>query len=161
MNMTETILVLAFVIIVLASVAITFSNAREKNNQSKTMQSILLMRSNIEQIFNNGNFTGIDNNVLLTAQVVPTDLQRNNSVQSSWGPITIAESDGGERYTIALENLNTSACQALATLSTTSWAIVEANGTVLYEREVNDPIDNVALINACAAATNTVTFTAP
>ena len=161
MSLTETLIVLTIVIIVMAGIAILFTSAREKNNQSKTMQCLLFIRSNIEQLFNNGDFSGLNNEVLLTADVVPPDLQRNGSIQSFWGPITIEESNGGQQYTITLENLNTSACQAIATLSTTSWAEVQAGGQTLYDRTVNTPINNVDLINACSSATNTVVFTAP
>lgn len=161
MSMTEILLGLIITIIVAAGIAFVFTNARDKNNQQKTMNNLLFMRANIEQLFNNGNFDGLSNDVLMTAAIVPTELQKNGTVQSPWGPITFAAGDGGGNYTITLENLNTSACQALASLSPTSWETIDVNGQVLYDRSVNDPIDNVALINACAPATNTVVYTAP
>lgn len=161
MSMTEILLGLIITIIVAAGVAFVFTNAREKNNQQRAMNSILFMRANIEQLFNSGDFSGLDNDVLNTAAIVPADLQRAGQIISPWGPITFAEANDGANYTITLENLNPGACQALATLSPASWESVEVNGTAVYERATNDPIDTVALINACSAATNTLVYTAP
>ena len=161
MNLTETILVLAVAIVVIAGVAVVFTDAREKNSQQKTMQALLFMRSNIEQIFSNGDYSGIGNDILVTGKLVPAELLEGNNIRTNWGSVTVEEDDGGAGYAITLDSLNSSACQALATLSTTSWGRVEAGGTTLYDREVNDPINNVDLINACSATTNSVTFVGP
>ena len=161
MNMTEVLLALIITIIVVAGVAFIFTNARDKNNQQKTMNNLLFIRASIEQLFNNGNFDGLDNDVLMTANIVPTELQRNGTIQSPWGPVTIEAAEGGGSYTITMENLNSGACQSLGTLSPTSWESISVNGQVLYDRSVNDPINNVDLINACGNATNTIVYTAP
>lgn len=165
MSMTEILLGLIITIIVAAGIAFVFTNARDKNNQQKTMNNLLFIRANIEQLFNNGDFTGLDNANLLLANIVPTELQKGGQIFSPWGPITFAEADGGANYTITVENLNTSACQALATLSPTSWQSIDVNGTVLYDRSVNDPINNIELIQACSGAgsgnVNTIVYTAP
>lgn len=161
MSMMEVLLGLIISIIVVTGVAIIFTSARDKNSQQKTMNNILFIRANIEQLFNNGNFEGLDNETLMTAQIVPQELQKNGTIQSQWGPITFASTDSGGSYTITMENLNTSACQALATLSPTSWEAIEVNGEVLYDRSENEAINNITLINACSQPTNTVVYTGP
>lgn len=161
MSMTEILLGLIITIIVTAGVAFVFTSAREKNNQQKTMNHLLQLRANIEQLFNNGNFTGLTNDVLVKTGIIPAELQRNGSIQTPWGAVTFTAGTGGGNYTIKLDSLNTSACLALATLSPTSWEKIEVNGTALYERSTNDPIDNVEMINACANPTNVIIYTAP
>jgi len=164
MNLTETILVLAVSIIVVAGVAVVFSNARDKHNQTKTMQSLLFMRANIEQVFANADFTGLDSALLRSGNLVPAELEDphdENAIRSIWGPIEVA--GDGKEYTITLTELNTSACQGIAILSTTSWSKVEVGGQELYNRDDNQPINNLALVQGCSGKgdTNSITFTAP
>lgn len=161
MSMTEILLGLIITIIVVSGVAFVFTNAREKNNQQRTMTSLLQMRASIEQLFNNGNYEGLANSILLTAGIVPAEMRKGANIITSWGNVAIAATSDNSGYTIQLESLNPGACQALASLSPTSWAKVEVNGTTLYDRSVNEPINNVTLVNSCASTTNTVAYTAP
>ena len=161
MSLTEILLSLAIMIAVVAGVALGYSQVKSKNDQQRAMQSIQMLRANVEQIYSNGVYTGLSNEVLISAGVVPGDLLSGNSaIKTKWGDVTVAAKDDSQ-YTITVENLDPPACRSIANLSTTSWASVNVGETSLYDRSTNAAVNPSDLLQACTNASNTVVFTGP
>ncbi|MBQ7586095.1 MAG: hypothetical protein IJU40_07600 [Desulfovibrionaceae bacterium] len=161
MSLTEILLSLAIMIAVVAGVALGYSQVKSKNDQQRAMQSIQMLRANIEQVYANGVYTDLSNEVLVTAGVVPGELLSGTSdIKTRWGDVTVANK-GDSQYTITLENLDPQACRSIANLSTTSWAEVKVGEKVLYDRSENTTVNPSDLLGACSGATNTVVFTGP
>ena len=160
MSLTEILLSLAIMIAVVAGVALSYSSVKSKNDQQRAMQSIQMLRANIEQIYANGVYTGLSNEVLVKAGVVPGELLAGSNIKTRWGDVTCA-ADGESQYTITVSNLDPQACRSIANLSTTSWAKVTVGDTDIFDRSTNEAITPSTLLSACEGASNTVVFTGP
>ena len=161
MSLTEILLSLAIMIAVVAGVALGYSQVKSKNDQQRAMQSIQMLRANVEEIYSNGVYTDLSNDVLIGAGVVPGDLlSGTNSIKTRWGDVTVAAKDDSQ-YTITIEDLDPAACRSIANLSTTSWSQVTVGETTLYDRSTNPTVNPSDLLQACVNPTNTVVFTGP
>ena len=161
MSLTEILLSLAIMIAVVAGVALGYSQVKSKNDQQRAMQSIQMLRANIEQVYANGVYTDLSNEVLINAGVVPGELLSGTSdIKTRWGDVTVASS-GDSQYTITVSNLDASACRSIANLSTTSWAEVKVGSETLFDRATNNTVNPANLLAACAHSANTVVFTGP
>ncbi|MBR4741767.1 MAG: hypothetical protein IK079_02555 [Desulfovibrio sp.] len=161
MSLTEILLSLAIMIAVVASVALGYSEVKSKSDQQQAMQSLQMLRANIEEVYANGVYTGLDNQTLLSAGVVPVDLLSGKTeIKTKWGDVTVSAKEASQ-YTITVEGLPPSACRSLANLSTTSWDEVSVGTTTLFQRSENTAVNPSDLLSACSGASNTIVFTGP
>ena len=54
MSLTEMLLSVVIMIVVICGVAVNYTNVRERNQEHQTMQSLEILRANIEQIYGRG-----------------------------------------------------------------------------------------------------------
>ncbi|MCR4667193.1 MAG: hypothetical protein K5657_07855 [Desulfovibrio sp.] len=161
MSLTEILLSLAIMIAVVAGVAVNYTTVKDRNDEQQVMQSLQMLRANIEQIYGTNNYTGINNEVLAKAGAVPREILHGAAdIKTRWGEVTVAAL-GTDSYTMTLINLPPSACRNLANLSTTSWSKVDVGETTLFSREENTDVTPSAILQACQGAGNTLVFTGP
>jgi type II secretory pathway pseudopilin PulG len=156
-SFAELLMVIAVALIMIVSVVMGLQVAREGNNISTTIQGLYILRTNIDQLYTGSDYSGLDNSVVISAELAPKTLIRNNTLRSSWGPITVSSSDGST-YNIELEALTKKACQQMGRLSPDSWGAIEINGSGVLDVDTAT-IDVSALTSACSSNSNTVVFT--
>ena len=160
MSLTEMLLSVVIMIVVICGVAVNYTNVRERNQEHQTMQSLEILRANIEQIYGRGPYTGISNETLLKAGAVPRALQSGTSdIKNHWGEVTVSASD--TTYSLSLASLPPSACRSVTNLATQSWQSVNVGDLRIYNRADNTQVTPSAVLTACSGASNTVTFTGP
>jgi len=158
MSMFETILAFSLGILFVAGVAVYFTMGRDKINQQNTMSSLLTLRTNIEQLYSNGDFSGLD--TAAAFHIAPEDIRfGTNQLRTKAGETIEVNGSSDGTYTIEVQNVTAGMCQSLSSLSVKSWAKVENTKGTVYERGDGATVNNTNIVS-CEDG-STVTFTAP
>ena len=156
MTLAETLLAIGAGILILIGVIVGFQKVVEMRNQNETIQAIYLLRMDIERNYTGSSYDGLNNALVVSAELSPKVLIRNGSLRTAWGDVTVEGS--GSQFSITLADVSKSACQQFGRLSPDSWGSIQVNGSeVLNDGEVVA----ATLISACGSAKNTVVFTTP
>lgn len=161
MSMFETILALSLGILFVAGVAIYFTMGRDKINQQNTMSALLTLRTNIEQMFSNGDFSELTTE--LAYHVAPEDMRfGTNQLKTKAGEDIVVTGSSDGTYTIEVQNVTSGMCQALSSLSVKSWKKVENSKGTVWERPTSGATATISQSNIVSCEDgSTVTFTAP
>ena len=160
MSLTEILLSLVIMLVVVAGVAVNYATVKDRTDEQLLVQSVEMLRANIEQIYASESYTGINNSVLTSAGVVPKGLLSGTSMKTRWGDVTVSDAEAGG-YALTFQNLPPAACRTLAGLSTTSWNSVAVGETELFSRAENTAVTPSDILSACSEAGNTLVFTGP
>ena len=158
-SLVETLLAIGIGVLILLGVVLGLQQAMEKKNQSETIQAIYLLRTNIDQMYAGSPYTDLDNTIVVSAELAPKVMIRNNSLNSAYGPVTVA-AVGDTQYSITLEGLTKAGCQQLGRISTDSWNSIKVNSTEVLDSTTGQ-VPAADLIAACSGAKNTLEFTTP
>ena len=157
-SLTETLLAIGIGVLILLGVVLGLQQAMEKKNQGETIQAIYLLRNNIDTMYAGSSYDGLDNAIIISAELAPKTMIRSNSLRSAYGAVTVAGAGG--QYTIALDDLTKAACQQVSRISADSWSSIEVNGTEVLDAD-EGTVPAADLIAACSTAKNSVIFTTP
>ena len=107
-----------------------------------------------QQLFFGTNYDNLDNDVAMSAGIVPKAFLKGDSMKNAWGgDVTLANDADNGQFSITLDNVPQDACMQLARFQPDSWESISVNGTVV------DPTDVGAIAGACTAASSLI-FTA-
>ncbi len=161
MSMFETILAFSLGILFVAGIAVFFTMGRDKINQENTMSALLTLRTNIEQVFSNGDFSELTTE--LAFHLAPEDMRfGTNQLKTKAGEDIIVTGASDGTYTIAVQNVSSGMCQALSSLSVKSWKKVENTKGTVWERSSSGSTGTVNQTNIVTCEDgSTVTYTAP
>ncbi len=134
----------------------TYYLANKNSEIAETQSNIVILRSQVNQMFSgSSSYDELTNEVAVNAGAVPSQFLKGDTIVNEWGGnITLASDDNGSTFTIELDNIPQDACTQLGVFQPDSWLSLTINNTEIEGGSV------VALTNACANDTNTITFKA-
>ena len=141
MSILETVGALIVGLLLIAAAAFGLYSAFGKSNVATTEQNLVLLRMQTQQLFFGTNYDNLDNDVAMSAGIVPKAFIKGDSMKNAWG---------GD---VTLANVPQDACMQLARFQPDSWESISVNGSVV------DPTDVGAIAGACTAASSLI-FTA-
>lgn len=155
MSLLETIGGLLIALVVIGGAAYGLYTAFSKNNIASTEQALVTLRMQTQQFFFGTSYDNLDNDVAMTAGIVPEALIKNSAMRNAWGGEVNLSSDTTEgTFTIELTEIPQDACVQLSRFQTDAWEGVSINGGDI------DTSDVTAITGACQDGSNTVAFTA-
>lgn len=113
--------------------------------------------SNIQDLYRNQSYAGIDNTTVIEAEIVPDGylVTGSNTIEHSWnGEVTVSEAAGGSHFALQFDSLPNETCIDKAT-GNSSWIQIDINGTSFSETPV--PVAD-ATNNCNDGSGNTVTL---
>lgn len=155
MSLLETIGGLLVALVVIGSAAYGLYSAFSKNNIASTEQALVTLRMQTQQFFFGTAYDNLDNDVAMTAGIVPEALIKNNAMRNAWGgDVTLSSDNAAGTFSIELTAIPQDACVQLARFQTDAWESIAINGGDV------DTSDVTAITGACQDGDNTVAFTA-
>ena len=158
-SFTELLLVIAVSLILLVAIVLGLQKAREGSNQSEVIQGVYMLRTNIDQMYSGSSYNGLNNSIVVQAELAPKSMIRNNALRTAYGAVSV-EASSETQYSIELADITKSGCQQIGRLSPDSWASIEINGTDVLDFD-SGSVDPSSLITACDNARNVIKFTTP
>ena len=128
---------------------------------TSAQQDIMSVVGSIKQIYNgNPNFTGLDNNVAINSQLIPSDWNIvGNNISNQWsGAVVIATAATVTQFTIELDAVPQDACVQLGSFAPGSWVNVTVNGTQTQGVGFAGSTPT-ATAGACVAGNNNIIYT--
>lgn len=154
MSILETVGAIIIGLLLIAAAAFGLNSAFGKSNVATTEQNLVLLRMQTQQLFFGTNYENLDNDVAMSAGIVPEAFMKGDSMRNAWGgDVTLASDADNGQFSITLDNVPQAACMQLARFQPDSWESISVNGTVV------DPSDVAAISGACTDASSLV-FTA-
>ena len=155
MSLLETIGGLLVALVVIGSAAYGLYSAFSKNNVASTEQALVTLRMQTQQFFFGTAYDNLDNDVAMTAGIVPEALIKNNTMRNAWGgDVTLSSDNAAGTFSIELTEIPQDACVQLARFQTDAWESIAINGGDV------DTSDVTAITGACQDGDNTIAFTA-
>ena len=154
MSILETVGAIIIGLLLIAAAAFGLNSAFGKSNVATTEQNLVLLRMQTQQLFFGTNYENLDNDVAMSAGIVPEAFMKGDNMRNAWGgDVTLASDADNGQFSITLDNVPQAACMQLARFQPDSWESISVNGTVV------DPSDVAAISGACTDASSLV-FTA-
>ena len=154
MSILEVVGAIIIGLLLIAAAAFGLNSAFGKSNVATTEQNLVLLRMQTQQLFFGTNYENLDNDVAMSAGIVPEAFMKGDSMRNAWGgDVTLASDADNGQFSITLDNVPQAACMQLARFQPDSWESISVNGTVV------DPSDVAAISGACTDASSLV-FTA-
>lgn len=154
MSILEVVGAIIIGLLLIAAAAFGLNSAFGKSNVATTEQNLVLLRMQTQQLFFGTNYENLDNDVAMSAGIVPEAFMKGDSMRNAWGgDVTLASDADNGQFSITLDNVPQAACMQLARFQPDSWESISVNGTVV------DPSDFAAISGACTDASSLV-FTA-
>ena len=119
-------------------------------------QGLTSMSYNIQGLYSaQRSYSGLDNDVIISAHAAPEKLMRGNTLKTPWGgDITVAPGTDTGTFTIEIADIDEENCIKLANYQTNAWLSVEINGSAIAADEMVS-----GAISACQDSGNTLTYT--
>lgn len=151
--MFETILALSLGILFIAGATTYFVIGREKLNERTVTQGLFLLKLNIEQVYTNEEYAGLNNEVLMQGNLVPSGLVHGHRIMSPWGEIVVQSEVSGfelSNYSITLYDIPRNVCITLVS-NIDSWDQVYAGNesTKIFDRKASAEITRGDRFAAC------------
>ncbi len=151
--MFETVLAFSLGILFVAGAVAFFVIGREKLNERTATQGLFLLRLNIERVYTNEEFDGLNNDILMQGNLVPDGLLRGHRLRSPWGDISVqGEVLGFEisKYSITFYDLPKNVCITMVS-NIDSWDQVYAGNesTKIFDRKASGEITRGDRFAAC------------
>lgn len=154
MSILETVGAIIIGLLLIAAAAFGLNSAFGKSNVATTEQNLVLLRMQTQQLFFGTNYENLDNDVAMSAGIVPEAFIKGDNMRNAWGgDVTLASDADNGQFSITLDNVPQAACMQLARFQPDSWESISVNGTDV------DPSDVAAISGACTDASSLV-FTA-
>lgn len=154
MTLFENIGAILVGLILLSLAAWGLTTAFDAMKLSETEQGLTMIRMQTQHLFNGTDYTGLDNDVAISAGIAPATFLKGNRLINSWGgDVTLAPITDEASFSIELTLVPRSECTKLARFQSSAWRGIEANGTDVTEGTVAD------VANACTSSQNTLLFT--
>lgn len=156
MSLLETLGAILVGLIILAGAALGLNSAFSSSKLGETEQNLITLRMQIQHMFSGSNdFSGLDNDLALSAGLVPKPFVKGTDLRNPFGgTITLAPVSGTSAFSISLTQIPQDECSKLAKFQTDAWLAVDVNGSNVTGGDVSD------IVTACSGSSNTITFTA-
>lgn len=155
MSLLETIGGLLIALVVIGGAAYGLYTAFSKNNIANTEQALVTLRMQTQQFFFGTSYDNLDNDVALSAGIVPETLIKNEALRNAWGgDVTLSSDSAAGTFSIELAQIPQDACVQLARFQPDAWEGVAINGSDI------DTSDVTSITSSCQDGENTLTFTA-
>jgi len=164
-NLTEVLLSIIISLAVLAGGFFLYTSVADRNGVSTVMQSLPILRANIEDVYQNDyadiGTDSVSGGNLYSLGLFPQGLTVGEGMKTRWGDVTLAVGDEDSQYTITLDSLSPEACMQLGRYQYKSWAKVEVGAATVWTRGQTTPFSTADLVEACNAGSVTIKYTAP
>lgn len=130
------------------------SSASSSQDVSTASRNLGMIASGVTSLYSSSAvYDGLDNQVLLDAEIVPTSMIAGTDIINAWdGDVTVAPANSDRDFTIEYTQVPQSACTSLATSTFQSFQELAVGGTT-----VSTTADAAT---ACSDGANTMTWTA-
>ena len=111
MSILETVGALIVGLLLIAAAAFGLYSAFGKSNVATTEQNLVLLRMQTQQLFFGTNYDNLDNDVAMSAGIVPKAFIKGDSMKNAWGgDVTLANDADNGQFSITLDNVPQDAC---------------------------------------------------
>lgn len=165
-TLLELLLVVAIVAIALAVLFFLFNKVQSKSTAQTEAQNLVTMAADVKGLFSpQGNFTGINDAVLVQNNVPPTGMVSGNNIVNGWGgAVTVAPAGiRNSQATFRYAGVPTGdSCSAFVQGAQSAFAIINVNGRVIKNVTTGTKFSAATLGTACngtGGGTATIIYT--
>ena len=88
MSILETVGAIIIGLLLIAAAAFGLNSAFGKSNVATTEQNLVLLRMQTQQLFFGTNYENLDNDVAMSAGIVPEAFMKGDSMRNAWGAMS-------------------------------------------------------------------------
>lgn len=165
-TLLELLLVVAIVAIALAVLFFLFNKVQSKSTAQTEAQNLVTMAADVKGLFSpQGNFTGINDQVLVQNNVPPTGMVAGGNIVNGWGgAVTVAPAGAGDsQATFQYDGVPTGdSCSGFVQGAQSAFATINVNGQVIKDVTTGAQFSAATLGAACNGAgggTATIIYT--
>ena len=136
-SLIELLLVIAFIAGALVLAFVTYPKVQATNRANVESQHLSVISTGVKNLYATAkSFTGLTNQVLLNAKLIPDDMRVAGAVISNvWeGTVTVAPATPVSKYTITYTTVPPAECAKLATGVAVNFMKLDIGGTNIFDR---------------------------
>lgn len=127
----EGVIVIMLLLLAAGGATFWYQHGRSQYEVGEATSQINLIASNVARAFNGNDYTGLNNSLAISMDLVTGDMVKGSSILNPWGgAVTVAAGADTSQFTIAYAGVPESACITLSQIDD-DWAGVDVGGTAV------------------------------
>lgn len=163
-SLIELLLVIAFIAGALVLAFVTYPKVQATNRANVESQHLSVISTGVKNLYATAkSFTGISNQVLLNAKLIPDDMRVAGDVISNvWeGTVKVAVADPVSKYTITYTGVPAAECAKLSTGVAVNFMKLVVGTTTIFDRTAGTGADSGGTVDINPATVTTACSTTP